>query len=136
MVDSYGREAVAAAVVLGAIEVVYKLCVGIAILHVALQIYYLYPPDSDTTKKEAASDSTEKTENVDVDNLPDDWSKTTNNGFTHVRDADGNIRVRIDPADANTPYPHKHLYDENGNSLDVNGNIVDPKSQDAHIPLK
>lgn len=73
---------------------------------------------------------------VDVDNLPSGWTKTTNNGFTHVKDANGNIRVRIDPPDAKTPYPHKHLYDEAGNSLDINGNIVSPKSPDAHIPLK
>ncbi|MGB8451363.1 MAG: hypothetical protein WCD89_03435 [Anaerocolumna sp.] len=73
---------------------------------------------------------------IDVDNLPSGWTKTTNNGFTHVRDANGNIRVRIDPPDAKTPYPHKHLYDEAGNSLDINGNNVSPKSPDAHIPLK
>jgi len=71
-----------------------------------------------------------------VDDLPSGWTKTTNNGFTHVKDANGNIRVRIDPPDAKTPYPHKHLYDEAGNSLDINGNIVSPKSPDAHIPLK
>lgn len=73
---------------------------------------------------------------IDVDNLPSGWTKTTNNGFTHVRDANGNIRVRIDPPDVKTPYPHKHLYDEAGNSLDINGNIVSPKSPGAHIPLK
>ena len=71
-----------------------------------------------------------------VDDLPSGWTKTTNNGFTHIKDANGNIRVRIDPPDAKTSYPHKHLYDELGNSLDVNGNIVSPKSPDAHIPLK
>jgi hypothetical protein len=71
-----------------------------------------------------------------VDDLPSGWTKTTNNGFTHVKDANGNIRVRIDPPDAKTPYPHKHLYDEAGKSLDINGTIVSPKSPDAHIPLK
>jgi len=44
--------------------------------------------------------------------------------------------MRIDPPDKVTNYPHKHLYDINGNSLDVNGNIVPSKSPDAHIPLK
>ena len=73
---------------------------------------------------------------IDVDDLPNGWSKTTNNGFTHVRDSNGNLRMRIDPPDANTPYHHKHLYDEFGNSLDAQGNIVSPKSQDAHIPYE
>jgi hypothetical protein len=77
-----------------------------------------------------------KSNEIDVDNLPSGWTKVTNNGFTHVRDANGNIRVRIDPPDAKTPYTHKHLYDESGNSLDINGNIVNPKSPDAHMPLK
>lgn len=54
---------------------------------------------------------------VDLDNLPSDWTKATNNGFTHVKDVNENIRVRIDPPDAKTPYPHKHLYDEAGNSI-------------------
>jgi len=71
-----------------------------------------------------------------LDDLPSGWTKTTNNGFTHIKDANGNIRVRIDPPDAKTLYPHKHLYDELGNSLDINGNIVSPKSPGAHIPLK
>ena len=72
---------------------------------------------------------------VDANNLPEGWTKTENNGFTHIRDADGNIRVRIDPPDAVTNYPHQHVYDASGNSLDINGNIVSPKSPDAHIPL-
>jgi len=74
--------------------------------------------------------------NIDVDNLPSGWSKTTNNGFTHMRYENGKIRVRIDPPDGKTPYSHKHLYDKSGNSLDINGNIANPKSPDAHISLK
>ncbi len=70
-----------------------------------------------------------------VDDLPSGWTQTTYNGFTHVRDANGNIRVRVDPADPKTSFPHKHIYDELGNSLDANGNIVEPNSPDAHIPL-
>ena len=81
-------------------------------------------------RNEGAGDS-----GVDLDNLPSGWTKTTNNGFTHVKDENGNIRIRIDPPDAKTPYPHKHLYDGAGNPLDINGNIVSPKSPDAHIPL-
>jgi len=72
---------------------------------------------------------------VNIDNLPDNWTQTTNNGFTHIRDDLGNVRIRIDPPDSMTTYPHKHLYDVDGNALDVNGNIVSSKSPDAHIPL-
>ncbi|MGL4662412.1 MAG: hypothetical protein ACRCV7_01855 [Culicoidibacterales bacterium] len=46
------------------------------------------------------------------------------------------IRIRIDPPDSKTQYPHKHLYDDKGNSLDTSGNIVDRKSPDDHIPLE
>jgi len=68
--------------------------------------------------------------------LPDGWTKTENNGYTHIRDENGKIRIRLDPPDNATPYNHKHLYEADGNSLDANGNIVSPKSPDAHIPLK
>ena len=44
--------------------------------------------------------------------------------------------VRIDPPDKVTQYTHIHLYDKNGNPLDINGNIVDVKSGDAHIRIK
>jgi len=71
-----------------------------------------------------------------LDSLPKDWKYTENNGFVHVRDANGNIRMRIDPPDKVTKYDHVHLYDEKGNPLDVNLNIVDRKSPDAHIPIK
>ena len=67
--------------------------------------------------------------------MPKNWTKTTNNGFIHIRDEFGNIRIRIDPPDSITKYPHKHLYDINGNSIDINGNIVSKTSPDAHIPL-
>lgn len=73
---------------------------------------------------------------VDPNNFPMGWVSTTNNGFTHIRDELGNIRIRIDPADAITTYTHKHLFDVNGNSLDIYGNIVSSKSLDAHIPLE
>ena len=68
--------------------------------------------------------------------MPKDWSATTNNGFTHIRDENGTIRIRIDPPDNKTPYAHKHFYDHNGKSVDVNGNPVKANSPDAHIPLK
>jgi len=71
---------------------------------------------------------------VDVNNLPEGWTKTENNGYTHIKDENGKTRIRLDPPDNKTPYDHKHLYDENGNPLDANGNIVNKKSPDAHIP--
>ena len=74
--------------------------------------------------------------NENIDDLPDGWSKVTNNGRTHIRDENGKIRVRIDPPDKKTPYKHRHYLDENGQSLDRDGNIVNYKSPDAHIPLE
>ena len=71
-----------------------------------------------------------------LEKLPDGWKYTDNNGFVHVRDGNGTIRMRIDPLDKVTKYDHVHLYDENKNPLDLNGNIVDAKSPDAHIPYK
>ena len=61
--------------------------------------------------------------------MPDVWNKTEHSGRIHTRDESGTIRIRIDPADnVGTPYPHKHIYD-------INGNIVPSKSSDAHILL-
>lgn len=69
-------------------------------------------------------------------NLPDGWTYTEHNGRVHIKYANGRFRVRIDPPDNVTNYPHIHIYDELGNPLDVNGNIVSPKSPDGHIPWK
>ena len=71
-----------------------------------------------------------------IDSIPDDWNYTEHNSFVHIRDGDGNIRIRIDPPDKTTNYPHVHVYDNNGNLLDSAGNIVDRKSPDGHIPYK
>lgn len=71
-----------------------------------------------------------------IDSVPDDWNYTEHNGFVHIRDADGKIRIRIDPPDKVTNYPHVHAYDSDGNLLDSAGNIVDRKSPDGHIPYK
>ncbi|WP_242069479.1 contractile injection system protein, VgrG/Pvc8 family, partial [Paenibacillus dendritiformis] len=71
-----------------------------------------------------------------LDSLPKDWKYTDNNGFIHIRDANGNIRMKIDPPDKVTKYDHVHLFDESGNPIDVNLNVVDRKSPDAHIPYK
>ena len=46
------------------------------------------------------------------------------------------MRIRIDPPDKVTSYPHVHVYDSDGNLLDVTGSIVDRKSPDGHIPYK
>ncbi|WP_346900362.1 hypothetical protein [Clostridium sp. UBA7503] len=69
-----------------------------------------------------------------LDNIPKDWSVTENNGFIHVRDADGIIRIRFDPPDSVTSYPHEHLFNKSKNPLDILGNIVNKKTPGAHIP--
>ncbi|WP_243521869.1 WXG100 family type VII secretion target [Bacillus pseudomycoides] len=71
-----------------------------------------------------------------LDSVPNNWKINDNNGFAHIRDENGLMRMRIDPPDKVTKYDHVHIYDEAGNSLDVNGNIVDSKSPAAHIPYK
>ncbi|WP_396583052.1 pre-toxin TG domain-containing protein [Bacillus sp. SG20033] len=71
-----------------------------------------------------------------LNSIPSDWKYTEHNGFTHVRDTSGNIRMRIDPPDKMTKYDHVHLFDKTGNPLDKNLKIVDRKSPDAHIPYK
>lgn len=71
-----------------------------------------------------------------LDSLPRDWKYTENNGFVHIRDTNGNVRMKIDPPDKVTKYDHVHLFDESGNPIDVNLNVVDRKSPDAHIPYK
>jgi len=71
-----------------------------------------------------------------LEKIPSDWKYTENNDFVHMRDADGNIRMRIDPPDKVTNYDHVHLYDEKGNPLDASLNIIDRKSPDAHIPYQ
>ncbi|MGX7235800.1 transposase [Enterococcus phoeniculicola] len=43
--------------------------------------------------------------------------------------------MKIDPPDKITEYDHVHLFDNNGNPIDINGNIVGWKSKDAHIPF-
>ena len=70
--------------------------------------------------------------------LPEGWTYNANgsNGdnFVHIKDANNNYRIRIDPPDKTTDYRHMHLYDEAGNSLDINGKIVPYDSPEAHIP--
>jgi len=71
-----------------------------------------------------------------IDNIPEDWEYTENNGFVHIRDKNGKMRIRIDPPDRITKYPHVHVYDSEENLLDKFGNIVNRKSPDGHIPYK
>jgi len=75
-----------------------------------------------------------RVQNVDINNLPPGWTRTDHNGRTHVRDAQGRIRIRIDPPDGSTPYRHRHNYDEQGRPVDARGNVVDRRSPEAHIP--
>lgn len=50
--------------------------------------------------------------------------------YTAVENAEGN------PPDKVTKYDHVHLFDESGNPIDINLNVVDRKSSDAHIPIR
>ena len=44
--------------------------------------------------------------------------------------------IRLDPADNTTNYDHAHFYDENGNLLDSDGNVVGDKDPSGHQRLK
>ena len=66
--------------------------------------------------------------------LPEGWTLNENNGFVHIKDIEGNFRIRIDPPDKVTQYTHMHIYDNLGNSLDIKGNIVNFKDPLGHIP--
>ena len=71
-----------------------------------------------------------------IDSIPDDWEYTEHNGFVHIKDETGKMRIRIDPPDKMTKYPHVHAYDNNGNLLDRFGNIVDRTSPAGHLSYK
>lgn len=71
-----------------------------------------------------------------IDFIPDDWEYTEHNGFVHIKDETGKMRIRIDPPDKMTKYPHVHAYDNNGNLLDRFGNIVDRTSPAGHLSYK
>ncbi|MGX7244599.1 hypothetical protein ACWOC1_07090, partial [Enterococcus quebecensis] len=66
--------------------------------------------------------------------IPKDWQFFENNGRVHIKDASGQMRVRIDPPDKITKYQHMHIYDDLGNPLDKIGNIVDRTSPEGHLP--
>ncbi|MBF0776543.1 transposase [Streptococcus azizii] len=65
---------------------------------------------------------------------PVGWTIDKNNGFVHIKDENGTFRIKLDPPDWRTDYPHMHIYDENENLLDINGNIVNRRSPEGHIP--
>ena len=87
------------------------------------------------TGQPSATPGQENLNDVDPDNLPEGWRRTDHNGHTHIRDADGRIRIRIDPPDPRTPFPHRHHYDPQGRPLDSRGQVVSPRSPDAHIRI-
>ena len=66
--------------------------------------------------------------------LPEGWTFNEHNGRVHIKNSKGDYKIRIDPPDRLTDYNHMHIYDKNGKPLDINGNIVNRKSPDAHIP--
>lgn len=68
--------------------------------------------------------------------LPDGWtySGSPDGRFVHIKDGNGNYRIRIDPPDKVTDYKHMHIVDGKGNAIDINGNIVPLNSPNAHIP--
>ena len=65
--------------------------------------------------------------------LPEGWKFFENNGRIHIKEGK-EYRIKIDPPDKVTKYDHMHIYDENENLLNVNGNIVDRKNPAGHIP--
>jgi len=73
--------------------------------------------------------------NITPDNLPPGWASTNNNGFIHIRDAQGRMRVEIHPPDRVTNFQHRHHYDTLGRSIDAQGNVVHYRSPEAHIPI-
>lgn len=95
-------------------------------------------PDDDPFNENDAEVLSKLTRKELKEKLPDDWDYQEHNGRVHIRDSNGKIRIRIDEPEtkppARTPYRHMHIYDENGNPLDVNGNIVDKYDPSGHIP--
>ncbi len=58
--------------------------------------------------------------------------------FLEFVDRRGRLRAKLHPPDKSpkgTRYPHLHIYDQRGNSLDRNLQIVSWKSKAAHIPI-
>ena len=67
--------------------------------------------------------------------IPDNsgWAVYEHNGFVHIK-KNGVDRIKLDPPDKGTTYPHMHIYDENKNLLNIDGEIVGRKDPAGHIP--
>ncbi|MBO0468129.1 hypothetical protein JZO73_11385 [Enterococcus plantarum] len=96
---------------------------------------YKKPPKLDYTKNNFSNIPKMSKSDI-LNSIPKDWSYTENNGFVHVRDSNGQVRMKIDPPDKVTKYDHVHLFDKDGNVINKNGQIVGRKSSEAHIPYK
>lgn len=68
-----------------------------------------------------------------IHSVPAGWNHTDYNGFVHIKDAENTIRIRIDPPDKGTHYPHVHLYDGAGCPLDINGKKAKRNISAAHL---
>lgn len=75
--------------------------------------------------------------------VPADWvakPSKTGGGTRFVDPANPHNSVRVMPGDPKSPFPNsqrpyvRHLKD--GQSLDVNGNVVPKNTPEAHIPLE
>ena len=75
--------------------------------------------------------------------VPSDWiakPSKTGGGTRFVDPANSHNSVRVMPGDPKSPFPNsqrpyvRHLKD--GQSLDVNGNVVPKNTPEAHIPLE
>lgn len=71
-----------------------------------------------------------------LEKIPKSWKYTNHNGFVHVRDASGQLRMRIDPPDSKTKYHHVHLFNQTGKPLNKNMKVVNRNSREAHIPYR
>ena len=67
--------------------------------------------------------------------IPDNsgWAVYDHNSFVHIK-KNGVDRIKLDPPDKVTTYPHMHIYDENKNLLNIDGEIVGRKDPAGHIP--
>lgn len=70
--------------------------------------------------------------------LPFGWTYEEHNERVHIRNSNGEIRIRIDPAEtkpgAKTRYRHIHIYNEDREPLDIDGKIVKKNDPAGHIP--
>jgi len=61
--------------------------------------------------------------------------KKSDGRFLHFRDAAMRVRARIDPPNVIISYNHLHLYNEAGESLNANLEVVERQSLEAHISI-